>query len=67
MVPPGAAVLNPALNAVQTIVVTDVEGDLGIALLHNTPAAFHGRPEQVQLLTRELTDALATGRLVTME
>jgi hypothetical protein len=34
-------------------------------LLHNTPAAFHGRPELVEHLTRELTDALRTGRVVT--
>ena len=67
MVPPGAAELNPSVNAIQSVVVTNNGGRLSVALLHNTPAAFHGRPEQVQLLTRELTDALATGRLVTVE
>lgn len=39
--------------------------DMRVALLHNTPAAFHGRPELVEQLTRELTDALGTGRVVT--
>ena len=41
--------------------------DMKIALLHNTPAAFHGRPELVEQLTRELTEVLRTGQLVTTE
>src|SRR5262245_16405525 len=65
MVPPGADALNPAVNSIQSLVMTGHGDDMRVALLHNTPAAFHGRPELVEQLTRELTDALRTGRVVT--
>jgi uncharacterized protein (TIGR02246 family) len=64
MTPPGAAELNPAVNAIQSVVMTGPGTDLRVALLHNTPAAFHGRPELVEQLTRELTAVLQTGRIV---
>jgi uncharacterized protein (TIGR02246 family) len=64
MTPPGAAELNPAVNAIQSVVMTGQGTDLRVALLHNTPAAFHGRPELVEQLTRELTAVLRTGRIV---
>ena len=64
MVPPGKTELNPAANAIQSVVVVEREGDLRIALLHNTPAAFHGRPELVEQLTAELTEVLRSGDLV---
>jgi hypothetical protein len=32
-----------------------------IALLHNTPAAFHGRPHLVEKLTEELAEATGAG------
>jgi uncharacterized protein (TIGR02246 family) len=65
MVPPGKSELNPAVNALQTLVAVAEGGDMRIALLQNTPAAFHGRPELAEQLTRELTDALQTGQTVT--
>ena|SRR5436190_9898850 len=65
MVPPGKADLNPAVNAIQSLVASGRAADMRIALLHNTPAAFHGRPELVEQLTRELTDTLNSGRTVT--
>lgn len=65
MVPPGKAELNPAVNAVQSVVLAGRGADLRIALLHNTPAAFHGRPELAEQLTRELAEALHSGRTVT--
>ena len=65
MVPPGKAELNPAVNAIQSLVAVERGADMRIALLHNTPAAFHGRPELAEQLTRELTDALHSGRTVT--
>lgn len=65
MVPPGADALNPAVNSIQSLVMTRHGDEMRVALLHNTPAAFHGRPELVEQLTRELTDALRTGRVVT--
>ena len=64
MVPPGKEELNPAVNAIQSLVVVGQEPDMKIALLQNTPAAFHGRPELAQQLTSELTDVLRTGQIV---
>ena len=67
MVPPGKAELNPAVNAIQSVVAVGRGADMRIALLHNTPAAFHGRPELAEQLTRELTDVLGSGRVVVAE
>jgi uncharacterized protein (TIGR02246 family) len=64
MVPPGGSELNPAVNAIQSVVLTGQDGTLWIALLQNTPAAFHGRPDAAAALTRELTEVLRAGRLV---
>ena len=64
MTPPGAAELNPAVNSIQSVVMTGQGTGLRVALLHNTPAAFHGRPELAEQLTRELTDVLRTGQVV---
>jgi len=65
MVPPDASELNPAVNAIQSLVLIEREGVLKIALLQSTPAAFHGRPEMVEALTKELTFVLRSGRTVT--
>lgn len=54
MVPPGASDLIPAVNALQTVVATERDGVWRIALLQNTPAAFHGRPDLSDALTAEL-------------
>jgi uncharacterized protein (TIGR02246 family) len=58
MVPPGRSDLEPALNAIQTLVVANQDGAWRIAVLQNTPAAFHGRPELAQSLTEELRGLL---------
>ena len=50
--------INPALNAIQTLVASRRDGQWRIELFHNTPAAFHGRPHEVERLTQELRDAL---------
>lgn len=60
MVPPGKSDLDPATNAVQSLVVVESDGHWWIALLHNTPAAFHDRPEEVERLTDELRAELQT-------
>jgi len=65
MVPPGKTELNPAVNALQSLVVVGHGADMKVALLHNTPAAFHGRPQLAEQLTKEVTDALRTGQTVT--
>jgi len=52
------------VNAVQSVVVVHNAGEMRIALLHNTPAAFHGRPNLGEELTRELTAVVRSGRIV---
>ena len=66
MVPPGQTELNPAVNAIQSVVMIEAEGALRIALLQNTPAAFHQNPRAAEDLTRELTGVLRAGRIVQM-
>jgi uncharacterized protein (TIGR02246 family) len=58
MVPPGGDDLNPNVNTIQTVVATESDGRWRVVLLQNTPAAFHGRPEDVERLTAELRDLL---------
>lgn len=54
MIPPGATDLNPAVNAIQTLVAANTAAGWRIELYQNTPAAFHGRPEASEALTAEL-------------
>jgi uncharacterized protein (TIGR02246 family) len=58
MVPPGASDINPAVNAIQSLVAVRRDGRWQIEHFHNTPAAFHGRPDAVEALTTELRAAL---------
>lgn len=58
MVPPSGADINPATNAVQSLVAVRKSGAWRIAHFHNTPAAWHGRPQDVEALTEELRKAL---------
>jgi uncharacterized protein (TIGR02246 family) len=67
MIPPGQRELNPAVNAVQSAVIVLQSGALRIALLHNTPAAFHGRPHLSEQLTSELQALVQSGRIVDHE
>ncbi len=64
MVPPGKTDLMPARNAVQSLVVVAEAAQLRIALLHNTPAAFDGRPQLVEELNAELGEVLRSGKTV---
>jgi uncharacterized protein (TIGR02246 family) len=58
MVPPGQSDLNPAVNAIQSLVAVKKEGRWRITLFQNTPAQFHGRPELAEALTEELRQLL---------
>lgn len=58
MVPRGQSDINPAVNAVQSLIATKERDQWRIALFQNTPAAFHGRPELSEQLTEELRRAL---------
>ena len=61
MVPHGQSDINPAVNAVQSLVAVKRLGQWKVALFHNTPAAFHGRPEAAAALTAELRELLSQG------
>jgi hypothetical protein len=58
MVPPRQSDINPAVNAMQTLVATKPDGRWQIALFQNTPAQFHGRPHLSEALTEELRQLL---------
>jgi uncharacterized protein (TIGR02246 family) len=60
MVPPGQTDINPAANAIQSLMaVREAGGTWHAVLFQNTPAQFHGRPEAVAQLNEELRAALA--------
>jgi uncharacterized protein (TIGR02246 family) len=54
MVPPGKSELNADVNAIQTLLARRGGGGWRIALLQNTPAQYHARPEAAAALTAEL-------------
>lgn len=58
LLPHGQADLNPAANAIQSLVAVRRDGAWRIALFQNTPAQFHGRPELAEQLTAELRELL---------
>src|SRR5258706_9698965 len=58
MIPRGQSDINPAVNAIQSLVATKQDGQWRITLFQNTPAAFHGRPDLSDQLTEELRQAL---------
>jgi uncharacterized protein (TIGR02246 family) len=58
MIPAGKHDINPALNAVQSLVAVFIEGTWRIALFQNTPAAFHGRPDAAEKLSADLRGVL---------
>ena len=58
MVPPNKDDIDPAVNAVQTMVAAKKAGAWKVALFQNTPAALHGRPDTAKKLTEELRFAL---------
>ena len=54
LIPPGKDDIEPALNAVQTLIAVRKAGAWKIALFQNTPAKFDMHPEQSKALTEEL-------------
>lgn len=58
MVAQGHTDITPAVNALQTLIVTTENGEPRIALFQNTPAAYHGRPELSDQLTADLQAAM---------
>lgn len=64
MIPPGTNEINPETNAIQTLVVTGTGQYALIAMFQNTPAAFHGRPELSESLTKELLEVARAGEIL---
>lgn len=62
MVPPGQTDVNPETNAVQSLVAVQRNGMWRIALFHNTPARYDGRPDLADEHTADMRDALAETR-----
>ena len=64
MVPPGRSALHPERNAIQSLVAVSEDGEPRIALFHNTPARFDGRPQLAEQLTAELTAVYHSSQIV---
>jgi uncharacterized protein (TIGR02246 family) len=60
MVPPGQDDINPAVNAIQSLIAVRKGGEWKLALFQNTPAQFHGRPEMLEALSEDLRRELKT-------
>jgi uncharacterized protein (TIGR02246 family) len=58
MVPPGGTDLNPAVNTHHTVLSEKRGDEWLIGLFQNTPAQFHGRPDETERWTEELRDVL---------
>jgi len=58
MMPPGETDINPAVNAIQTLIAVKENGVWKIASFQNTPAAFHGRPEMSEQFSMALRGEL---------
>lgn len=58
MVPPGGTDINPNTNAVHVVVAVERDSSWRVAQFQNTPAAYHGRPEEADALTAELREGL---------
>jgi uncharacterized protein (TIGR02246 family) len=58
MIPPGSDDINPALNTVHTLVAVEHADGWQAALFQSTPAAWHGRQQDIAALTDELRDVM---------
>jgi uncharacterized protein (TIGR02246 family) len=61
MIPSGKTTINPATNAVQTLVAARHDGRWQVELFQNTPAAWHGRRDDADALTEELQAVFDSG------
>lgn len=64
MIPPGKSEISADRNAIQSLVIMESRQGTQIALFQNTPAAFDGRPELRENLTKELSDVARAGLVV---
>ncbi len=58
MVPPGRSDIDPAVNAIQSLVAVRRGDRWRIALFQNTPAQFHGRSGLAEALSAELREEI---------
>jgi len=58
MIPPGKKDINPSTNAIQSLIAIKQHNHWKITLFQNTPAQFHGRPELVAEMTKELSELI---------
>ena len=58
MIPRGQSDINPATNAIQTMIAVKQHERWYVALFQNTSAQFHGRPELAEALSAELRQLL---------
>lgn len=58
MIAPGEYDINPAMNAVQSLIAVKGVDGWGITLLQDTPAIYDGRPAAREELTRELRELI---------
>jgi uncharacterized protein (TIGR02246 family) len=65
MLPPGQAELNPAVNALQTLLAESDDAGWRVVLLQTTPAQYHGRPDLVEEHTAALQPQVAGGTTLT--
>jgi len=61
MMPPDKKDINPSTNAIQSLIVSIQGNKWKISLFQNTPAQFHGRPELVEQMTKELNELYCRG------
>src|SRR5262249_48761024 len=59
IVPAGESALNPGITALQATVAARPDGTGRTVLFQNTPAQYHGRPELLEQMTRELQQQLS--------
>jgi uncharacterized protein (TIGR02246 family) len=64
MIPPGRIDVNPAVNAVQSLVAVQAPEGWRASLFQNTPAAWHGRPDESRRLTEELEGVVRRGLMI---
>jgi uncharacterized protein (TIGR02246 family) len=62
MIPPGGNDIMPERNAIQSVVAIKQDHFL-IVLFQNTPAAFHGRPDLSETLTKRLREQLQKNKM----
>jgi uncharacterized protein (TIGR02246 family) len=58
MIPPGKKEINPERNAIQSLVAIGESETWKISLFQNTPAQFHGRPQLVDQMTKQLNELI---------